>query len=282
MEITEHIHHFSTQTVYTPPKIAHPALIRWESSPEATPQVPTTEIKYAQHIDALQYFPPSTPQPNLKIKPLKEKIQKSPIPNLSLMFLGKHGPSFPVFTSMMKDLHHAMERMVGNPLEIFNGQPSSILTTMRTFLNNFSVGSYGDNKLDIFDFIPLLAVLVASVLIFAGTFPNGVNILGLNQSTLPLGRRVDEETMFETALNQLESGVMMISAIRHEDSCSAKLACKLGDAAKDSFPNKDMLLGAVNLLLGERFVKFSESFEDVLEGRDRSSCEEKCTRCMAI
>uniref|UniRef100_A0A0K2VCF1 Uncharacterized protein n=2 Tax=Lepeophtheirus salmonis TaxID=72036 RepID=A0A0K2VCF1_LEPSM len=198
------------------------------------------------------------------------------------MFLGKHGPSFPVFTSMMKDLHHAMERMVGNPLEIFNGQPSSILTTMRTFLNNFSVGSYGDNKLDIFDFIPLLAVLVASVLIFAGTFPNGVNILGLNQSTLPLGRRVDEETMFETALNQLESGVMMISAIRHEDSCSAKLACKLGDAAKDSFPNKDMLLGAVNLLLGERFVKFSESFEDVLEGRDRSSCEEKCTRCMAI
>ncbi|XP_071747878.1 uncharacterized protein [Lepeophtheirus salmonis] len=132
----------SSQTVYTPPKIAHPALIRWESSPEATPQVPTTEIKYAQHIDALQYFPPSNPQPNLKIKPLKEKIQKSPIPNLSLMFLGKHGPSFPVFTSMMKDLHHAMETMVGNPLEIFNGQPSSILTTMKSFLYNFLGASY--------------------------------------------------------------------------------------------------------------------------------------------
>ena len=36
------------------------------------------------------------------------------------------------------------------------------------------------------------------------------------------------------ALNQLESGILMVSSLRQEDGCAQRLACKLGDIAKEN------------------------------------------------
>ena len=88
------------------------------------------------------------------------------------------------------------------------------------------------------------------------------------------------------SLGHLESGVMMISALRHEDGCSQRLACKLGKMAKESDflvgDTGDAIMGAVNSVLPERFNSFARSFKAVASEEDESSCEKECYRCISI
>ena len=105
-----------------------------------------------------------------------------------------------------------------------------------TFIKGFTMnkifgGHVGDRTFDAFDWLPLIAVLVGAALLLSGLFPNTFNVLGSNSLGIAIGRdgRVEEdETVLDQALTHLESGIMMLSAIRHEDGCSQRLACHLG------------------------------------------------------
>ena len=46
--------------------------------------------------------------------------------------------------------------------------------------NIFIVGHIQDRTFDIFDFLPLVALLVATGLIISGLFPTGISTLGIN------------------------------------------------------------------------------------------------------
>jgi hypothetical protein len=76
--------------------------------------------------------------------------------------------------------------------------------------------------------------LVATALILSGLFPTGLNTFGINQGQLVVGRkgRVEDESILDQALGHLESGVMMMGALRHQDDCSLRLACRLGKLAQ--------------------------------------------------
>ncbi len=78
----------------------------------------------------------------------------------------------------------------------------------------------------------------------------------------------------------------MMSALRHGDGCSQRLACKLGKMAKDSEilggSTGEALMGAVNSVLPERFDSFARSFKAVASSEDESSCEKECYRCISI
>ena len=50
---------------------------------------------------------------------------------------------------------------------------------------------------------------------------------------------------------------------REGGSCSARLACKLGDLGRGAFDSEDLLVEAVNLLVPNRYSEFSQNFEQV-------------------
>ena len=165
-----------------------------------------------------------------------------------------------------------------------------LMSKMGFVLDKLMGAHYGDRNFDVFDWIPLIAILIAGGLIAGGLFPNGINTFGLNNGNLVLnGRRTDrkddEEDSLEYALDQLESGVMMVSAMTREDGCSARLACRLGEMAKEKFDageRADFIMGAVNAVLPQRFKHFSRSFEGVLRETDTSSCSMECYRCISL
>ena len=51
-------------------------------------------------------------------------------------------------------------------------------------MNKLMGAHYGDRVFDIFDFLPLVALLVGSALLLGGLFPNGLTNLGLNNGNL--------------------------------------------------------------------------------------------------
>merc|ERR1712226_226000 len=144
----------------------------------------------------------------------------------------------------------------------------------------------GDRSFDVFDWIPLIALIVATALILSGLFPSG---LGLNNGNVILGRRngrVDESILDQT-LGNLETGVLMMSALRTEDGCSARLACRLGQAARQSnIMNSgtimETLFEGIHTILPERFSTFARSFKKVAKDEDDESCRQECYRCIAI
>ena len=87
-------------------------------------------------------------------------------------------------------------------------------------------------------------------------------------------------------VGHLESGVMMMGALRHQDDCSLRLACRLGKLAQ----NSDMLRGqtaealfqGVHAILPHKYSSFARSFQAVAKEEDLSSCEKECYRCIAI
>ena len=85
---------------------------------------------------------------------------------------------------------------------------------------------------------------------------------------------------------RLESGILMVSALRSNDGCSKRLACRMGKMAKESNffmgGTGEALYEAVNAVLPEKFTSFARSFKDVVNEGDESSCEEECYRCIAI
>ena len=101
---------------------------------------------------------------------------------------------------------------------------------------------------------------------------------------LILGRREDRsDDPLLNALDQLESGVMLVSAMSREDGCSARLACRIGQLARDKFEDRaDFVMGALNTVLPKRFANFSRSFEGVFRDSDLSSCSQECYRCISV
>ena len=63
-------------------------------------------------------------------------------------------------------------------------------------------GHVGDRTFDGFDWVPLIALLVASALILSGLFPTGLNTFGINNGQLVVGRkgRVEDESILDQAL----------------------------------------------------------------------------------
>ena len=233
-------------------------------------------------------------------------IHTYPGKDKSIFYLSPSGPRMPVFDQLTTDLEQLMtgflrgdednavtvvesrhkphtittyyEPVISDPY--YNDEPLS--TRMGHVFNKLMGAHYGDRSFDIFDWIPLIALLVASGLIISGLFPNGINSFGLTNGNLVLNARKDDETVIEQALGHLESGILMMSALKYEGACAERLACRLGDLARDSFDDKDMLLGAVNMILPEKYNNFSRSFENVFRDDDRSACQKECYRCISL
>ena len=189
----------------------------------------------------------------------------------------------PFMTTFISDMRGFMSR------PIFEESGTNMMYSLREIMHNMRNAS-GDNRFDIYDFVPLLAVLFASALILSGLFPNSFNVAG---GTLTFGRaaeassrRTDEDPL-DTAISHLENGVLLLSAIRDGGQCSAKVACKLGQVTRDSFANTDMIVEAVSLIMpalstSEKYSNFTESFSKVARSEDSASCSAECSRCLVI
>ena len=184
----------------------------------------------------------------------------------------------PVFTKMSQDLGQMMKFVMTGPVKEMSQSLTSSKILMMSRVGNIMSkvmgGHVGDSSFDIYDWLPLVALLTGAALILAGLFPTGLTSLGLNNGALVLGRRQDRaenenESVIEMTLAQLETGVMMIGALRHQDGCSKRLACRLGQMARDSeFLGGDTgqtIVGAVHAILPEKYTSFARSIQAVAE-----------------
>ncbi len=64
------------------------------------------------------------------------------------------------------------------------GNPRFFLLSMAYVVTKMLGNHYGDRSFDVFDWVPLIAVLVAGGFIVAGLFPNGFNTLGITNGNL--------------------------------------------------------------------------------------------------
>jgi len=100
------------------------------------------------------------------------------------------------------------------------------------------------------------------------------------------GRRVEDEGSLDFALDQaidqLENGVLMLSAIREGGGCAARLACKLGEMGREAPDGQELLLEAVNFLVPDKYSNFTVDFEKVMRRGDQGSCSAECRRCLVI
>ena len=78
----------------------------------------------------------------------------------------------------------------------------------------------------------------------------------------------------------------MMSALRSEDGCSARLACRLGQAARESEwlvgDTMNTLFEGIHTILPEKFSSFARSFKKVARNEKDTSCQQECYRCIAI
>ena len=214
----------------------------------------------------------------------------------SLLYLSPSGPTMPVVHKLRHDLGDMMTFMMNGPVRDFMDHTHSLASNNRTpmmarvgnALQKMMGGHMGDRSFDVFDWIPLIALIVATAFILSGLFPTG---LGLNNGNVILGRRNgrvegDKESILDQTLGSLETGVLMMSALRTEDGCSARLACRLGQAARQSNILKsgtmETLFEGIHTILPERFSTFARSFKKVAKDEDDESCHQECYRCIAI
>ena len=188
----------------------------------------------------------------------------------------------PFMTTFISDMRSFMSR------PIFEESGTNMMISLREVMHNMRNAS-GDNRFDIYDFVPLLAVLFATALILSGLFPNSFNVAG---GTLTFGRSVEagrrsDEDPLDTAISHLENGVLLLSAIRDGGQCSAKVACKLGQVTRESFANTEVIVDAVSLIMpalstAEKYSNFTESFSREARSEDTSYCSAECNRCLVI
>ena len=224
-------------------------------------------------IESSQPYPAVIKPPEQSIPPVLSLKHPS---ELSLFTLGPDGPGMPFLRTFIED----MRNVLSTPILPRSG--SEVMYSIREIMHNMR-NHQGDNRFDIYDWLPLFGVLFVSALVFNGLFPNSLFLSG---QQLSIGRRKDgraeDETMLDNALAQLENGVLIMSAIRQGGDCSTRLACKLGDAARDALDDEHMIVEAMNLLLPNKYSNFTTSFRNVIRGEDRSSCSAKCYRCLVI
>lgn len=126
----------------------------------------------------------------------------------SLLYLGRDGPSMPVFSKLRQDLGHMMTGFTRGPIREMTqslSQPSSnkpVMMRLSNAMDKIMGGHVGDRTFDGFDWVPLIALLVATALILSGLFPTGLNTFGINQGQLVVGRkgRVEDESILDQAL----------------------------------------------------------------------------------
>ena len=191
----------------------------------------------------------------------------------------------PFMSSIIQD----MRTLFSSP--IFPKSGSEMMFSVRELLHNMR-NAHGDNRFDIYDWIPLFAVLFATALILNGIFPNS---LALSAQGLSFGRKNraqdmeegEEENVLDSAMAQLENGVLLMSAIRAGGDCSARLACRLGQMTRQNSDSADMILDAVEFLAptisgSSRYTNFTSSFSAAVRAEDLSACSAQCSRCLGI
>jgi len=222
----------------------------------------------------------SQPYPAVIIKPERNsplQAQPGQPSRLALFTLGPDGPGMPFLSTFIDD----MRNLMSTPILPKSG--SDVMYSIREIMHNMR-NHQGDNRFDIYDWLPLFGVLFASALIFNGLFPNSAFLTG---QQLSLGRsdgrrRQEDDNIIDMAISQLENGVLIMSAIRDGGQCSARLACKLGDMTKEAFENNDAVVEAMNFLVPNKYANFTESFTAVIRSEDRSSCSAECNKCLVI
>ena len=142
-------------------------------------------------------------------RPLKKKVQSpfdqlaqegydrqvvfdgddSPAQN-SLLYLSPSGPSMPVVHKLRQDLGEMMTFMINGPVRemthSFQHNRTPVMARVSNALQKMMGGHMGDRTFDAFDWVPLVAILVATGLILSGLFPSG---FGITNGNVILGRR---------------------------------------------------------------------------------------------
>ena len=188
----------------------------------------------------------------------------------------------------MSSIIQDMRTLFSSP--IFPKSGSDMMFSVREILHNMR-NAQGDNRFDIYDWIPLFAVLFATALILNGIFPNSLALTGQGLTFGRNNRAEDgleedeEESVVDNAMAQLENGVLLMSAIREGGQCSARLACRLGQMTREKSESADMILDAVTFLaptISRRYNNFTSSFSAAVRAEDLSACSAQCSRCLVI
>ena len=127
----------------------------------------------------------------------------------SLFYLGPSGPSMPVFGQLRQDLGQMMTSFMRGPLrkataDLKETAREPVMSRVGYAISKMMGGHMGDRSFDGFDWVPLIALLVATALILSGLFPTGLNTLGINQGQFVIGRngRVEDESVIDQALGE--------------------------------------------------------------------------------
>jgi len=222
-------------------------------------------------------------RPERNTGPQKDSIGESVRgvpPRFSLLTLGPNGPRSPVLSSLMSD----MQKILSTPILPRGGEAMASVMEMYSRVR----GAQGDNRFDIYDWVPIFAILFVTAIVLNTVFPNSLFLTG-QQLTLfgrKEGRRTEDESSLDfamdQAIDQLENGVLMLSAIRDGGGCAARLACKLGEMGRQASDGQDLLLEAVNFLVPNKYSNFTVDFEKVMRQGDQESCSAECRRCLVI
>ncbi|TRY63437.1 hypothetical protein TCAL_04306, partial [Tigriopus californicus] len=175
----------------------------------------------------------------------------------SLLLLAPSGPRVPILSKITHDIRDMFSNMIHrrpqerpDTAEVDRAPQPPLMHRIRSGLHKMMGNQFGDRQFDGFDFIPLVVVLVGAGLLLAALFPNALT--NVANGNVVLGRKDDLDgdlALLDHAINQLESGILMISSLRRQDTCAEKLACKLGGLAKENFDDSEMLLGALKMVV---------------------------------
>lgn len=195
---------------------------------------------------------------------------------MSLLTLTPSGPSMPFLTTMIDNVRSLLSE------PIFPRAGSEMMFSIREVMHNMR-NAHVDQRFDIYDFLPLFAVLFATALILTGIFPNSLALTG-GGGTFSFGRSDDADPL-DLAIDQLQNGVLIMSAIRDGGQCSAKLACKLGQMTRESFESPNMILDAMDFIVptfANKYSNFTDEFSKAVNTEEYSSCSAECSRCLVI
>ena len=229
-----------------------------------------------------------------KIRPISPYDSK----DNALLLLAPSGPRMPIFNRIASDMSDMMSSSFDPSLSAKVG--SSMYKNGMYIMNKIGSGTL-DGEMDVFDFLPIIGVIVAGALLVAGLFPTALTSFGFNNGQFVIGRKLHEkngrhdteveESIFGITLNHLEAGMMLMNAIRLEDGgCTEKLACRMNEAfhrySDETSSDRDArwLVNAMDLVMPKTFQDsiFSKSLRTVLENDDNSSCSRECYRCVAL
>ena len=127
----------------------------------------------------------------------------------------------PVFGKMRKDLSQMMSYLMRGPVkemtQTLTQSRIPMMSRVGNALHKMMGGHVGDRSFDIFDWLPLVALLVATGLLLSGLFPTGLSTFGLNNGSLVLGRKdraEEDETVLEQALGRSSKKSQILIELR--------------------------------------------------------------------